>query len=231
MKTKNILHTIQRVEAIGTACSFLLFPLLFLCAQVLHPNLFHSEIIKNGQDWITHFRGREMLHFAHLLEFMCAPLMIIMALHYKRILRDKAPVLGFIGVAMVVIGAFMLLGNKSALCLTISGFDTLSDAELAAMVPGLEVLLGRKGMLAVLWLLPLLPLGWVVLGFALIQTRIIPLWQSLCLTIGALLMANPEIQTITFFASWLLALGFIPYSLCLFRQHHFNGAEKCKKHC
>lgn len=216
---------IDLIEQTGTALSFLLFPVFFAAAQIMHPNLFHIEMITEGEQWIEHFRGQNLLHFAHLLEFMCAPLLIIMALHYKKILRKKTPILSFIGVCMVFIGALMLLGNKSALCLTISGFDTLNDQQLYQLIPGLNILLRKEGLMAVLWLLPLLPLGYVLIAISLFRTNYVPNWQSVLLIIGSLLLANPEIEVINFFASFFLAAGLVPYSIKLFKQS--KDAQRC----
>ena len=209
---------IKQIESIGTAACFMLFPILFVTAQLLHPNLFHMDTIKSAADWVNHFRGQQLLHFAHLLEFVCAPLLIIMALHFKSRLKTQMPAAVFVGTAMVFIGALMLLGNKSALCLTISGFDTLGDHELETMLPGLDVLLNREGWLVVLNLLPLLPIGWVLLGIVIIKTKLISRWQSIPLTIGSLLLANPEIEVVNLVASFFLAAGFIPYSLTLLKE-------------
>lgn len=212
------LRKVKQIESIGTAVCFLLFPIFFVSAQVLHPNLFQMGTINDANDWVNHFRGQHLLHLAHLLEFVCAPLLIIMAMHFKSRLQEKSPAAALSGTAMVFIGALMLLGNKSALCLTISGFDTLGDHELKAMLPGLEVLFNKEGFMMVLNLLPLLPLGWVVLGIVLIRTKLISRWQSIPLTIGSLLLANPEIEVINFVASLFLAAGLLPYSAILFKQ-------------
>jgi len=210
--------TITLIEHYGTAAAFFLFPLCFVAAQLMHPNMLQMSLITDGRDWIAHFRGQSLLHAAHALEFLCAPLLIIMSLHYKRVLHERAPRLGFVGVVMSFTGALMLLGNKSALCLTISAFDTLPDAALMQLAPGLDVMLRREGWMALLWLLPLLPLGFAVIGIALYRTRLVPRWQSVTLTIGSLMLANPEIEVINFAASFLLALSVIPYAFRLFTQ-------------
>ena len=40
---------VNRIEHIGTALSFLLFPLFFVTAQIMHPNLFNIEMITEGK--------------------------------------------------------------------------------------------------------------------------------------------------------------------------------------
>ena len=216
--TKSTTVKPNRIDAYGTAFSFLLFPLLFVAAQFMHPDVFHLEVMTNGHEWLEHFRGESLLHLAHLLEFICAPLLVIMALHFKVVLREKSPVLSYVGVCMAFIGALMLLGNKSALCLTISAFDTLSDTQILQIVPALDVMLRKESYMFVLWLLPLLPLGYGLIGITLFKTRHVPRWQALLVTIGSLMLANPEIEVINFFASFVLAGGLIPYSIRLLKQ-------------
>jgi len=208
---KGRLEKIKWLEQKGAALSFILFSVFFVLAQLMHGNIFDITIISNGRQWIGHFRGQTLLHYAHFLEFICSFLLVIMVLHYKKVLVKKSPLLVSAGVYMVFIGSFMLLANKSALCLTISGFDTLSDAQLQQIVPALDVLLQKRGFLFALWLLPLLPSGYVLIGIVLFKTRYVPVWQSIIITIGSLMLANPEIEVINFFASFLLAGGLLPY--------------------
>ena len=197
----------------GAALAFLGFPTLFIAANLLHPNLIHHKALAEASGWIVHFRGQEWLHLAHVLEFFSAPLLIIMALHYMERLRDRTPWLGFIGGCLAIFGALMLIGNKSAFCLTISAFDTLSDPELTAMTPALDALLQKKSWLALLWLLPLLPLGFLLLGLALFQSGIIPKWQGILIMIGSGLLLNPEIEIVNLTASIILLIAFFPYAL------------------
>jgi len=42
--------------------------------------------------------------------------------------------------------------------------------------------------------------------------------QSIAIITGSLMLANPEIEIINFFASFFLAAGLIPYSIKLFKQ-------------
>jgi hypothetical protein len=87
-----------------------------------------------------------------------------MAIHLMQQLRNHSPWLSFSGGVLAVYGALMLVGNKSAFCLTLSAFDLLTDNQLTAMIPGLNLLLQKEGWLALLWLLPLLPFGFCCLA-------------------------------------------------------------------
>ena len=128
---------------------------------------------------------------------------------------------------MVFIGSLMLLANKSALCLTISAFDTLNDSQLQQIIPALDVLLQKKSFLAALWLLPLLPIGYVLIGIALFRAKFVPRWQSTLVIIGSLLLANPEIEAVNFIASFFLAGGLIPYGIKQLR--HTENIQEVSK--
>ena len=212
---KDILGAVQKW---GTAMAFLLFPAFFIAANLLHPNLLHPKALTNGAAWIEHFRGQSGLHLAHVLEFLSAPMLMIMAIQYMNRLRSRMPWLSFIGGMLAIFGALMLVGNKSALCLTLSAFDTLSDHQLAAMAPGLDVLLQRKGWLIILWFLPLLPLGFLLLGVALFRSAMVPRWQAVLIILGSAMLLNPEIEIINLAASIILMIAFLPYVFTLLKE-------------
>jgi len=119
---------------------------------------------------------------------------------------------------MAAIGTFMLAGNKAALCLTASAFDTLNDVDLFAMAPGLEVLIHRQALMAVLWGIPLLPLGFALFAAGLLKASVAPKWQATLILTGSLLLANPEIQAINTVASGLFVFGFLSYAWTYFRS-------------
>jgi len=210
--------TLAAVQKWGTAMAFLLFPLFFIAANLLHPDLLHPKTLTEGAAWIEHFRGRSGLHLAHLLEFLSAPLLITMSIHYMNRLYNRTPWLGFIGGTLAIFGALMLVGNKSAFCLTLSAFDTLSDPQLAAMAPGLDVLLQKKGWLLILWFLPVLPLGFLILGVALVRSATVPKWQGGLIILGSALLLNPEVEIINLSASIILMIAFLPYVFTLLKE-------------
>jgi hypothetical protein len=39
----------------------------YYSAQLMHGDFFHIKMITNGQEWIDHFRGQQLLHFASFL--------------------------------------------------------------------------------------------------------------------------------------------------------------------
>jgi hypothetical protein len=224
LTNKQPFQGIKVLEGKVEGVSFVLFSVLFVTAQCLHPDLFEIEFIRSGEQWLEKFRGQSLLHIAHFLEFICGFLLMIVGLHLKKRLQALAPRLVTVAMIFVFIGSFMLVANKSALCLTISGFDTLPAEQLQQIIPALEVLLMKKGFLGALWLLPLLPIGFLLFSIALFKTKYVPRWQSVQLIIGSLLLANPEIEVINFFASFFLAAGLIPYGIKLL--FFSNGKSK-----
>jgi len=211
-------YKLEALERWGTALAFVCFPAFFIAANLLHPHLLQVQTITDGALWIKHFRVQSGLHLAHVLEFFSAPMLIIMAIHYMNRLRESTPRLSFIGGTLAIFGALMLVGNKSAFCLTLSAFDTLSDGELTAMIPALDVLLQKKSWLAIFNLLPLLPFGFLLIGVALFRSRMIPKWQSIMIIIGCALLLNPEIEIINLTASCILLIAFLPYALSIIKS-------------
>lgn len=183
------------------------FSVLFVAAQALHPDPFATGLPADGLAFAAHINNAFWMHFAHFLEFLCAPLLLVVALHFHALLKPTAPRLAMIAVVMATIGTFMLAGNKAALCFTASAFDTLPDATLMSMAPGFDALLERRGFMAVLWGISLLPLGFVVFAAGLLRARVLPAWQGWATLIGSLMLANPEIQAVNTVASLALALG------------------------
>ena len=134
------------------------------------------------------------------------------------LLKGRGAWLGFIGCVMAAIGAVILAIDKTALCLVPSAFDTLTEDQFAQLVPGIEALFAYKGYLFIIWLLPLLPLGFVVQGIGLYVSRLIPRWQSIIIIIGALLLANPDIDLISLVGSIIVAIGLIPLGIQIIRN-------------
>jgi hypothetical protein len=118
-----------------------------------------------------------------------------------------------------VIGSLALAADKGALCLTMSAFNGLSDAEFANMMPGLLAMFSKHGWLVLLWGIVLLPVGFAVQAIGLLRTKALTRWQSVLLLTGALLIATPDgVEIVNLTASVLLAIAFVPYGIQLTRS-------------
>ena len=211
-------QNLMSVKRIGTGLCFILFPILFIILFATHPNLFEISMVHDVNARIEEFHGNTLLHFMHVLMVLCVPLMVVVSLKFMGLLNGRGAWLGFIGCAMVVCGGVILTIDKTALCLVPSAFDTLTEAQFAQLLPGIEALYGYKGYLFIIWLLPLLPLGFVVQGIGLYISRLIPRWQSITIIIGALLLANPDIDLISLAGSIILTIGMVPLGIRIIRD-------------
>jgi hypothetical protein len=209
----------QRVYDIGTALALIGYPLLAGFAFAVHPDLFSLAISHDVSLKIAEFHGNDLLHFGHFLMLLGAPLLIAIAAHFqKQITRPRGWWwLGYIGMLLASAGAIILAVDKTALCLVPSAFDTLTEAQFAALTPGIEALFQYKGWLWIMWLLPLLPLGFILQTVALVGTKAIPRVYSVPMLIGSILMMNPDIDIIGLAATIMLAVGFFPYAVMLLR--------------
>ncbi len=125
---------------------------------------------------------------------------------------------GFIGGVLGIFGAVILACDKGALTLTLSAFDKLPEREFVQIYPALRVLQERAGMLAIVWLLPLLSIGALIQAIGLLKSKAVPAWQPIMIIIGMIIMLNPDIEILSTFAAIFTAIGFIPIGVQVMRK-------------
>ncbi|MCD4672039.1 MAG: hypothetical protein K8R77_05180 [Anaerolineaceae bacterium] len=206
---------LYQTKRIGTALAFIFYPILAGIAFAVHPNLLSLNISHDVQERINEFHGNQILHFGHVLMVVAVPLLIIIAIHFMNLLQRRGAWWGFVGGILAVTGAVILSADKGALCLVPSAFDTLPETQFRALVPGIEAMFQYKGWL---WILQLLPLGFILQTTGLAISQDIPRKQSIPMLIGSILMANPDIDLIGLAATIVLAIGFIPYAIRLIQD-------------
>jgi len=209
---------LAKIKQIGVGLAFLLYPLLAGIAFAVHPNLLSLSISHDVNQKIAEFHGNSVLHFGHVLMLLGAPLLIVIAVHLMNLMEKKAAWWGFVGGVLAVLGAVILAADKGALCLVPSAFDTLPEADFRSLAPGIAAMFQYRGWLWLLWLLPILPLGFILQTIGLVRSNLIPRWQSIPMLIGSILMANPDIDLIGLIATIFLAIGFFPYAFQLLRS-------------
>ena len=209
-------QTLASVKRIGTGLAFIVFPIVFIFAFAIHPNLLSLAVVTDVGERIGDFHGNRLMHFGHAMMLLTVPLLIVVSQKLMAMLTERGAWLGFIGCAMAVFGAVMLAVDKTALCLVPSAFDTLSEEQFQQMLPGLEAMFDFRGWLALLYLLPLLPLGFLIQGIGLYIGRAISRWQSISLIIAMVLLgasAAVDIDLFGLIASLILAFSFIPLGI------------------
>ena len=205
---------LNRVKQIGVGLTFIIFPLLFVFAFGVHPGLLRPHLL-GPQELILRAHGNGLLQFGHVLVTLSTALLIVVALHFMKLLdRSSGAWAGFIGAAIAVLGAIILAADKGALCLTMSAFDTLPENGFAQIMPGVLAMFTKQGWLVLLWGMVCLPIGFAIQAIALIKTNAIPRWQGLLFLIGALLVATPDgLEIINLSASIMMAIAFVPYGM------------------
>jgi hypothetical protein len=207
---------LNQIKQIGVGLAFIIFPILFVFAFAVHPDLLNPHLL-GPRELIIRAHHAGLLQFGHVLVMLCTSLLIVVALHFMNLLgRSSDAWAGFIGAVLAFLGAIMLAADKGALCLTMSAFDTLSEEVFAQIMPGVLAMFTKQGWLVLLWGISFLPIGFAIQAIALLKTNIIPRWQSILFLIGVLLVATPDgLEIINLSASIMMAIAFVPYGIKL----------------
>ncbi len=217
MNKRNVLQNVKRV---GTGLAFILFPLIFIFAFSTHPGLLTPHFL-NSEELIYRAHQNGLLQFGHLLVTLCTSLLIVISLHFMKLLDKSAGWAGTIGGILAIFGAMILAADKGALCLTMSALDSLTESQFSQMMPGLMAMFSKEGWLVILWGIVFLPIGFAIQAIGLIKTRSIPRWQSILFLIGAILVATPDgVEIINLGASLLMAVSLLPYGIKLIKKSH-----------
>jgi hypothetical protein len=103
-----------------------------------------------------------------------------MAIHFMKVLgQGSAAWLGFNWRDTGRLGRHSIGGRQRRFCLTMSALDTLPDEKFSAMMPGLLAMFSKRGWMALLWGILLLPAGFAIQAVGLLQVSALPRWQSI----------------------------------------------------
>lgn len=205
---------LHQVEQIGVGLAFIIFPLVFVFAFAVHPRLLRPRLL-SPEELVHRAHGNKLVHFGHVLVTLNTNLLIVVALHFMKVLdQTKGAWAGFAGAVIAILGAVFLAADKGALCLTMSAFDTLPEKEFNQIMPGVMAMFTKKGWLMLLWGIVLLPIGFTIQAIALLKTNSLPTWQSVLFMVGALLVGTPDgLEIINLSASIMMTVSFVPYGL------------------
>jgi hypothetical protein len=156
-------------------------------------------------------RGDSVRQFAHALVLLNTGLMIVVALHFKRLLDHRRVAwLGLFATALAVLGTLALAADKAALCLTMRALGGLSEAEFKAMMPRLLAMFSKHGWMVLLRGILLLPIGFGVQVIGLPQNKSIQRWHSVLFFIGVLWIGTPDgVEVVNLIAAVLLAIAWV----------------------
>ena len=209
---------VENTKRIVTGLSFFLYPLAAFIAFIAHPNLLSLEIGVPVMDKVAEFHHNEFMHFGHLLMVLSVPPLTIVIIKFISMLKERGAWAGFIGGMLAIYGVLGLAVQKTAQCLVMSAFDTLPEAVYTQLMPAIEVIFGLKGYLAIIWLLPLLPVGVLIQSIGLYRANRIPRWQTVVMMIamlGMIVSAAVDIDIFGLASTIILAVSWFPlgYSL------------------
>jgi hypothetical protein len=201
---------IETIKKKAFAISLIVFPVMLLIGFLMHPNLLKLEALQTVEQLVKRFHHQSLYHIGHLIVMFAVPVIMIALISIMSMLQGIGKRLGFWGGAVAVFGAFILAVDKGALCLVLSAFDTLPEEQFQKFVPFLNVIVNKDGLLWVVWLLPLLPIGASIQAFGLLKEKFISRWQCVCIVFGLLLLNNPDIEFISSVGALLMCAGYIP---------------------
>jgi hypothetical protein len=213
---------IESIKKRGFAVSIIAFPVMLLTGFLMHPNLLKLEALQTVEQLVGRFHNQPVFHIGHLIVMFAVPVIIIALTSFMNVLQGKGKQLGFWGGIIGLFGAFILAVDKGALCLVLSAFDTLPEDKFQEFVPFLSVIVNKAGMLWVVWLLPLLPVGAAIQALGLLKEKYISKWQTIFIIIGLLLLNNPDIELISSIGALLMCAGYIPWGVKI-----LQGRMKC----
>lgn len=208
---------IESIKEKGFAVSLIAFPVMLLTGFLMHRDILKLEALQTVEQLVGRFHNQPLYHIGHLIVTFAVPVIMIALTGIMNLLQDKGKPYGFWGGILGLFGAFILAVDKGALCLVLSAFDTLPEPEFHSFAPFLHVVVNKAGMLWVVWLLPLLPVGAAIQAWGLLKERFIGKWQAACIIAGLLLLNNPDIEFISTIGALLMCAGYIPWGLGILR--------------
>ena len=203
---KKVMDTISGV-------SILIFPILLLIGFLLHPDIMSFELVHTPQQLVNNFRNNTMWHIGHLIVAFAIPFIIFSIIHFMNLLKGKGLWYGIIGGVGGIFGSVALALDKGSLCLILSGFDTLPEEEFVGLIPYLQVIIDKAGLLVINWLFILIPLAVAIQTIGLIKEKHIKPRQGILIIIGLLLLINPDIEIISVVGAVLMIIGFYPLGI------------------
>jgi hypothetical protein len=180
---------------------------------ITHPNLLAMEPLFTVDQLVGRFHNNPMYHIGHLIVTFTVPVLIIYFIGTMNRLSNEGRMYGFWGGIIGVFGAFILAVDKGALCLVLSAFDTLPEADFQQLAPYLSVIVEKKGYLVIVWLIFTLMIGGSIQIAGLLKEKVIAKWQGYLIIIGLLLLINPDIELISSIGAGLMCIAYIPWGI------------------
>lgn len=191
----------------------IIFPIMLLAGFVMHPDILSFQTTHSAEGLAKNFYNQPLFHIGHLIVFFAVFFIILSLFGLMLLSIDIGKKWLIYGGLIGVFGAVILAGDKGALCLVLSAFDTLSPLEIQKITPALEAIVQRKGLLIIFYTLPLLTLGAAGQFIGLIKGKKISPAAGIITIIGLLLLNNPDIEIISSIGAIFMGIGYIPLGI------------------
>jgi len=103
---------LNQIEQIGVGLALIIFPLLFVFAFAVHPGLLRPRLL-GPEGLVGRAHKNRLLQFGHVLVTLNTGLLIVVALHFMKLLDHSSGAwAGFTGAAVAILGAIFLAADK-----------------------------------------------------------------------------------------------------------------------
>lgn len=100
------IRSVDTAKRIGIGLSFIIFPLIWVFAFAVHPDLLNPQLMMEPEELIARAHGDGLLQGAHALVTLNTAVLVVLTLHFKKLLdRTPAAWAGLIGAVLAVLGA------------------------------------------------------------------------------------------------------------------------------
>ncbi len=86
---------LNQIKQIGIGLAFILFPILFIFAFAIHPGLLQPHLL-GPEELILRAHSNGLLHFGHVLVTLSTRLLIVVALHFMKLLDRSSGAWGLV---------------------------------------------------------------------------------------------------------------------------------------
>ena len=231
MSTIERTHGIENREPprIAAGVATILFPVLLTAGFALHPHLFTPRMTTTAAELVTKFHGQAAFHVGHTIVLAAVPFIIVMFMSVMTVLGGRGKRLGSIGGLIGIVGAVILAADKGALCLVLSAFDSLSGPDFSALLPALQAIVDRRGLLVIFWLLPLLPIGAIIQMVALMRENKVSRALGIVGITGLVLLNNPDLDLISTIGGVLLCAAYVPLGVRFLQRTCRGNCAECPR--
>lgn len=212
------INQLEKVKALLYAISLFLFPIMLLTGFLMHDNIASLKNMTTAEELASSFRNNTYYHLGHLIVTLSIPLIILTFICFMERLKQEGTWFGLGGGVIGIIGSVILAVDKGSLCLVLSAFDTLPDAQFNLLIPFLQVIVDKKGLLIINHMLPLLTIGAIIQTIGLIKESIVSKLQGFLIILGLFLLNNPDIEIFSIMGTFLMILGYTPLATKILRR-------------